>query len=62
MVINPSHQKTECGGDHEGSLAEVWQELLHQVRNDSRKMVSEMLNQVPNKKYSKLLRKNVVFM
>lgn len=34
LVINLSYQETKCRRDHEGSLAEVWQELLHQVRND----------------------------
>lgn len=42
MVVNLSHQETERGGDHEGSLAEVWQELFHQVRNDLCRMVYEM--------------------
>lgn len=35
MVVNLSHQETERGRYHERSLAEVWQELLHQVSNDS---------------------------
>lgn len=41
MVINLSHQETERRRHHEGSLAEVWQELLHQVRNDPCRLVYE---------------------
>lgn len=33
VVVHPGHQEAERGGDHEGPLAEVWQKLLHQVRN-----------------------------
>lgn len=41
VVVNLSHQETERGRDHERSLAEVWQELLHQVRNDPCRIVYE---------------------
>lgn len=37
VVVHPGHQETERGRDHEGALAEVWQELFHQVRNVSAK-------------------------
>jgi len=34
VVVDSRRQETERGRGHEGSLAEVWQELLHQVRNE----------------------------
>lgn len=34
MVVHLSCQETECRRDHEGSLAQIWEKLLHQVRID----------------------------
>lgn len=34
MVVHFSHQETKRGRHHERSLAEVWEELLHQVSID----------------------------
>lgn len=31
LALHPGRPQAECGGHHEGPLAEVWQELLHQV-------------------------------
>lgn len=31
LALHPGRPQEERGGDHEGPLAEVWQELLHQV-------------------------------
>ena len=31
LAVHPGRSQAECGGDHEGALAQVWQELLHQV-------------------------------
>lgn len=42
VAVNLSHQETERGGDNERSLAEVWQELFHQVRGDACITIYEM--------------------
>lgn len=34
MVVHLSCQETECRRHHERPLAEVWEELLHQVTTD----------------------------
>lgn len=50
MAVDLSQQETERGGDHERSLAEVWQELFHQVWKDVHIMVYEMGACVPKDK------------
>lgn len=35
MVVHLGQQEAECGRDYEGSLAKVWQELFHKVRNST---------------------------
>lgn len=39
MVVHFSHQETKRGRHHERPLAEVWEELLHQVSVDLSKII-----------------------